>query len=252
MALLIFLATQAVVSVCVAVFCIVLKANVHDWVMRTAVVPGILAGIIVLFIPQFGLRRAFSRLGCRVWPAAIAFAGALLMLFAGNMLNEICSFPDIFQNQFLEMSTHPLNILLIGVVGPVAEEIIFRGGIMRPMLIRGIRPATAILVSALAFAIVHINPAQVFFALVIGVVLGVLYWRTGSLVLSSVVHAVNNTVSVCLMAIYGDKAYDTKMIDFFSGDEILFYVAFIGIAVIGIALLYVFCKRTSAPCSSPS
>ena len=66
-------------------------------------------------------------------------------------------------------------------------------------------PAWAILASALIFGLVHGNPVQMFFASILGVVLGWVYYRTGSLLPGMLMHFINNGMSVLLFHLSGEK-----------------------------------------------
>ena len=81
--------------------------------------------------------------------------------------------------------------ILAVVVGPLVEELLFRGVILRGLLGRW-KPWTAITVSAVLFAVMHLNPSQVPIALMLGIVLGWVYTRTRSLGLCVLGHALNN------------------------------------------------------------
>jgi len=84
--------------------------------------------------------------------------------------------------------------ILAVVVAPLAEETLFRGLILRGLLGRW-KPWTAIVTSALLFALMHFNPAQTPVALGLGLVLGWVYYRTRSLGLCMLGHALNNASS---------------------------------------------------------
>ena len=84
--------------------------------------------------------------------------------------------------------------LLAIVVGPVCEELVFRGLVLRGLLGR-YRPWTAVVVSAASFAAMHLNPAQMPIALGLGALLGWIYMRTRSLGLCVLGHALNNSAS---------------------------------------------------------
>lgn len=90
--------------------------------------------------------------------------------------------------------------LLAIVVGPATEEFLFRGLILRGLLARW-KPWTAILLSAVLFAAMHLNPAQLPIALLLGLVLGWTYVRTRSLGLCLLVHALNNASSYAVDAL---------------------------------------------------
>lgn len=64
-------------------------------------------------------------------------------------------------------------------------------------------PNGRFLVSALIFGIVHGNPVQMFFASILGLVLGWVYYRTGSLLPCMLMHFINNGTSVLLFHLPG-------------------------------------------------
>jgi membrane protease YdiL (CAAX protease family) len=82
-------------------------------------------------------------------------------------------------------------VVFIAVVPGFVEETFFRGYMQRTLLKRW-SPATAILVTTFLFAIMHIVPHAVANAFVIGLWLGVLAWRTGSVWPGIVTHAFIN------------------------------------------------------------
>ncbi len=47
--------------------------------------------------------------------------------------------------------------LLVSFFAPIIEEILFRGIIQKGMINKGVKPAKAIIISALAFGIVHLQ-----------------------------------------------------------------------------------------------
>ena len=87
-----------------------------------------------------------------------------------------------------------LGPVLAVVIAPLTEEVIFRGVILRGLLGRW-RPWVAIVASAVLFALMHLNPAQVPVALGLGLVLGWVYVRTRSLGLCMLGHAINNAAT---------------------------------------------------------
>lgn len=89
------------------------------------------------------------------------------------------------------------SFLLAAVFAPVFEEWLCRGMVLRGLLSR-MKPAWAIVLSALFFALIHMNPWQALNAFVIGVVMGYVYYKTGSLLLTMLIHFVNNGIAVVL------------------------------------------------------
>jgi membrane protease YdiL (CAAX protease family) len=101
--------------------------------------------------------------------------------------------------EFLTFSS-PVEALLVilGAVllAPLVEEIVFRG-FFQGQLEQGYRdPTKAILFSSLLFTILHFNPWWSLQIYLLGVVLGYLAWRTGSIWPSFVIHAVNNSLAL--------------------------------------------------------
>lgn len=87
---------------------------------------------------------------------------------------------------------------LIAVYAPVCEEIIFRG-ITYGSLKKGLNAFQAMFVSALFFAMAHMNFNQAAYAVVLGVILVLLKEATGSLRATTLFHIVFNGYSVVLM-----------------------------------------------------
>ena len=92
------------------------------------------------------------------------------------------------------------SFLLTAIFAPVFEEWLCRGMVLRGLLTR-MKPGSAIVVSALFFALIHMNPWQALNAFVIGLVMGVVYYRTGSLLLTMLIHFINNGTAVVLAQI---------------------------------------------------
>jgi membrane protease YdiL (CAAX protease family) len=86
--------------------------------------------------------------------------------------------------------------ILLSVIPALVEEILFRGYIQRRFLERW-SPAVAIGVSTLLFAAMHIDSLQHILAVVpLGVVTGLLAYRTNSVKPGMLVHAIHNASAV--------------------------------------------------------
>jgi membrane protease YdiL (CAAX protease family) len=91
-----------------------------------------------------------------------------------------------------------LTITTVVLVGPLGEEIVFRGLLHR--LASGYwSPAKATLLASLVFALVHAEPWLLLGLVGIGVALSFLYEVTGSLFACWVFHAVHNAVALLMM-----------------------------------------------------
>jgi membrane protease YdiL (CAAX protease family) len=101
--------------------------------------------------------------------------------------------------QFLELFTGTGGLLLalvvIGVIGPLGEEVFFRGFAYRCFRTRW-GPVVGGAASAALFSLIHFNPVGLLPIFLVGCVLAYLYERTGTLVAPFALHAANNIVAV--------------------------------------------------------
>lgn len=105
-----------------------------------------------------------------------------------------------------------LSFLVMAVVPAFCEELLFRGAILTNLLPFG--RSTAVLISALAFSLMHQNPAQFLYAFGAGILLGVLYEKTGNIRNCILLHLFNNAtslVSTILVQAFGEKT-GTRMV----------------------------------------
>lgn len=98
--------------------------------------------------------------------------------------------------QFEGMMHNPLCLILLCLVGPLCEELVFRVGVVRSLYRHNVPGWAAAAIGALAFALVHGNLAQGIPAFIVGFILGIAYLRTGDLRLCLPMHIVNNAFAV--------------------------------------------------------
>ena len=91
----------------------------------------------------------------------------------------------------------PVGFLMVVLVAPVLEELIFR----KLMLdrIRNYGEKTAIVFSALCFGLFHGNLPQFLYAFSVGVFLGYVYCRTRKVLYTMIMHVLLNTISSSIM-----------------------------------------------------
>jgi uncharacterized protein len=95
-----------------------------------------------------------------------------------------------------------LAILVIGGLAPVGEELFFRG-FMLTRLRQVWRAGPAIVVTALAFGLIHGEWVHGLLATGIGLYLGLVTARSGSVIPAVICHVANNTASVLLSVAIG-------------------------------------------------
>ena len=139
----------------------------------------------------------FGRLG-GFRMALIVSVATLALGFVTDSLNAIMpETPEWFENAMSQIMDAPVWITLISVsiFAPLFEEWLCRGVILRGLL-QKTHPVSAILVSAVFFAVLHMNPWQALPAFILGALFGYIYYKTGSLKLTMLMHCVNNTFAV--------------------------------------------------------
>ena len=167
------------------------------WVLIVSSVISIIAMQWPFKMVRLGQSFAKPRegVGTIVWLLAVAMVG----VYSTDVFNEMLALPDLIGVEMSGMLHNPWGILAVGVIGPIAEEVVLRGAAQGWMHQHGVAPMRAILVAAFLFGLMHLNPAQIPFAMLMGIVLGILYWKSGSLVLACLLHILNNSM-VCLLA----------------------------------------------------
>jgi membrane protease YdiL (CAAX protease family) len=143
--------------------------------------------------------RFLQRVG---WGFVLAAALAIL----GTLLRT----PDVDMPMKQILSSR-LAVLLVGIaaatVGPLCEELAFRGFLM-PVLVRSLGPPAGIVLSSLPFALLH-GPQygwswrHVLLITAAGAGFGYVRYRTGSTTAATVVHAAYNSTLFLAYVIYG-------------------------------------------------
>jgi len=85
--------------------------------------------------------------------------------------------------------------ILVAFLGPIAEEVFFRG-FAYPVLRRRLGIRNAIILISFVFALLHINLVGLLPILALGILLAYLYEKTGSLIPSITVHMIHNLIIV--------------------------------------------------------
>lgn len=129
-----------------------------------------------------------------------AMLGSLVCIIAAmlccNALGALIPLPNWMEADFTALSHSPTGILSIALVAPVTEELLFRGAILTRLQGHHTSPWRGITLSALIFGLIHINPAQVLAATLMGLALGWVTAQTHSLIPAIAGHVLNNTLSI--------------------------------------------------------
>ena len=161
------------------------------WVLTTRAWPPQPA-IFGLKSPSVSWRRALVFSG---FALVASLGGAQLYLMAVTALGlDYLVPPDLPKGLLLPGGLVILTVIALAVVTPVAEEVFFRGFLLRGLVNRW-GAAPGIIVSAAVFAGLHFQPPVIVPVFITGLILGALYWQTGSLWPGIFVHAAQNLIA---------------------------------------------------------
>ena len=131
-----------------------------------------------------------------------------------NILNEVNALldkvippPDWFWELFNKIFESDYGwfgaFVKVAIIAPIVEELIFRGVIMHGFM-KNYRGWFAVFMSALLFALFHLNPWQFPATFILGLLLGWLMLSTKSIILCIIGHSLNNLL-VLLSITWWDK-----------------------------------------------
>ena len=214
------------------IYLLVTTGNLDKAVLtQTIIIPAQLAGQIMMGIYLW--KAGYISTKKETWSLVSApylLGSAVAILTSGfvvsSLMSLLDSIPNIMEQSFDILQSGWGGILAIAIVGPVLEELLFRGAITKALL-QQYNPTKAILISALLFGVFHINPAQILPAFLIGILLAWTYYKTGSLIPCIFMHILNNSLSVYLSIKYPEAE---NMDDLISGTPYL--IILIGAIVI--------------------
>ena len=151
---------------------------------------------------------AAAKKGRGTWPAAavlICFAGGGMLNLLWSSVMNLLHITEVFSNTAQENllgSQIMIQIVGLGFLVPLTEEMIFRGLIYRRM--RKYFPAfLAVIFSALLFAVYHGNPIQMIYAFPMAAVLAVLLEKGKHMMYPTAFHMGANLAAVLLNLLAG-------------------------------------------------
>lgn len=106
---------------------------------------------------------------------------------------------ESYQQTLQSLSATPvISLLQVCVLAPIIEEITIRGFLLDGLSVN-YGKVIALLVSALLFALLHFNMVQTLSAFICGIVLGLLYLHTRSILCCMLTHTGYNLISYIIM-----------------------------------------------------
>lgn len=213
-----FMVGTSAISVVDVISVLVFKENLqyHDFYLMILNASGFLGAIFafdfLIVRPQTGKKLHFNFSHTNFVTLLLIFPMMFGMMLVGEFITAQIPISGPFFGEYYQyfsrlmeqMTNDEATLIVLAVImAPLFEEIIFRGIIQKGLLNNGVKPWKAILISALFFGIVHGNPWQFVGAVLLGSILGLVYYKTQSLLLPILLHAFNNLVSSILI-FYGN------------------------------------------------
>ena len=139
----------------------------------------------------------------------IVIAAIVLFVMAGYV--NACSmivFQNLLDVSLKEISGHPLEAMIaVAIMPALIEEVLFRGIIYRGISDKKI----AIFISAITFALLHMNFNQMCYAFVMGLFFAVVIYITDNLTVSIALHMLFNAFTVILCCFPSTKVIRTLL-----------------------------------------
>lgn len=158
-------------------------------------------------------------------------------------LANLIPMPEFVKTMFLDALGDPniYTFTTLVIVAPILEELIFRGIMLGGLLTR-YSPLKSILISSLLFSFVHLNPWQFIAAMISGLFLGWIYYKTRSVVPTIIMHSVNNLVGFLAIAKYGKESIDNSLVQI-AGGTVNAAVIIIGSMLVFVGSVYLLQKQ---------
>ena len=135
-----------------------------------------------------------------------------------------------------------LNLLTIGLIPAICEELLFRGAILQWFRKSFKNVHLAIFLSAIIFSAIHLQFYGFFPRMLMGMYLGYLFIWTGSIWSCIIFHFINNVIIVLTAYLYNTKIIDAHYKDFGSvGDNYLLIL--LSIVLTSVCLYFTYKKR---------
>ncbi len=154
------------------------------------------------FRSRNSIRYIFWGITCYLMFLPLYFFTNFLVLKLSQILAVELKPQDVFslltQTSGFSPAQLRLLILFVAVIGPLVEEIFFRGFLYRALR-RKMGVSFALLISAVLFSLIHFNVMVFFPILWLGIILGLLLEKTGSLVPCVIMHIMVNSISLTML-----------------------------------------------------
>lgn len=180
---------------------------------------------VLRFVKYIAITLTLMWMGNIFGLVVTALLGGAMNMEISNPVNELINSSDIL-----------INILLISIIGPIFEEVIFRKFLIDRTIKYGAR--VSIILSAVIFGFFHGNLNQFFYAFLIGGFFAYVYIRTGNILYPIALHIITNVMGSIVSLFVASSATAIMQKSYATSDIIL--VAIYLAIVLGCLLVGVF------------
>ncbi|TGM12703.1 CPBP family intramembrane metalloprotease [Leptospira selangorensis] len=133
--------------------------------------------------------------------AITAIGFSFLLSEVDNLFSMLVPKPDFIINLFQGLFDGEnifLSVILLSVVAPITEELMFRGVIL-DRLLKYFSVTSSFLISSLLFGLIHLNPWQFIGSSILGIYMAWVVYKTNSIWNSILIHAVFNGIPLIVL-----------------------------------------------------
>lgn len=181
---------------------------------------------------KFKVFFSINKLNIKVIPILVLLGIGMNLFFSG-ILSLIAEIPGITETvqeygdqsiQLIEENAI-LNVIVLAILVPILEEIVFRVLPLNKMIPR-ISPIVAVILTSLVFGISHGNIIWAIYTFIFGAVLAVVFLKYKSSLANMIIHSVFNLISVILAVLPIEVEDGTKIpIIFVAAGTIILIIA---------------------------
>ena len=146
--------------------------------------------------------------------AWIALFTGVFLNYAVNIILSLlpASWLEDYAESSASMTEGPAIFYVLGgiIMAPIVEEIFFRG-LVQNRLGKVMSPIISIGLSSVIFGVGHGHPLWMAYAAALGVIFGVVYYKSGSLLTTMLMHFGFNGINIIAYLLMNTKAYDFVM-----------------------------------------
>jgi membrane protease YdiL (CAAX protease family) len=141
----------------------------------------------------------------------MVLGGSMIVAELGNLMEEIVPVPQVLRELFLKILRADdwqgflWRAALLSLMAPVTEEVVFRG-VFQHGFVRRYGVTKGIVASSICFGVFHLIPWQAVSTSVVGLMLGLVVLRTGSIFAGMAMHAIWNLVPLVAISLLRDIA----------------------------------------------